>query len=65
MGVICNERKKTRQEKVSRARRAKKWIKVRKGPPKGSPWQVPMEDLITNRLPWKEWWLKKWRNCGA
>jgi hypothetical protein len=44
MGVIFNERKQKKQEKVSWARKAKKKIMVKKKPPKVSPLQVPMED---------------------
>jgi hypothetical protein len=36
---------------LAELQKVQKWTKVKRKPPNGSPWQVPMENWITNKLP--------------
>ncbi len=44
MGVIYNGRKQQDGKKGVELWNAQKWIRAKRRPPKGSPWQVSMED---------------------
>jgi hypothetical protein len=59
VGVIYNKNNKKDGEMATKLQSAWKWIRPKKRPPKGSPWQILMEDWIIDKLFWVEWWLKK------